>query len=204
MKTYLKTYLLLALFFASLLAFWGLEYAGVRTEKERRIRETRILPELIDMPEESIRKVSIERGKEHLVFKRMGQGMGRWQMVEPKNVAAEPTRLETLVRNLKDLRRSLDSGSVSGPADQFGLAPPLATVRLWGDDRGSAEPVATLELGKTVRGARYLRPTLGQQIEVADSKLLAAIDLPADDWREPVLMGVPTFQVAAMAGGNGG
>jgi hypothetical protein len=199
MKTYLKTYLLLALFFASLLAFWGLEYAGVRTEKERRIRETRILPELIDMPEESIRKVSIERGKEHLVFKRMGQGMGRWQMVEPKNVAAEPTRLETLVRNLKDLRRSLDSGSVSGPADQFGLAPPLATVRLWGDDRGSAEPVATLELGKTVRGARYLRPTLGQQIEVADSKLLAAIDLPADDWREPVVMGVPTFQVAAMA-----
>ena len=52
-------------------------------------------------------------------------------------MAAEPTRLETLVRNLKELRRSLDSGSVAGPAATFGLAPPVATVRLWAEQ---AEP----------------------------------------------------------------
>ncbi len=72
-------------------------------------------PSLIEVPEASVRKVAIERGKERLVFERRGTGMGRWQMVEPKDVAAEPTRLETLVRNLKELRRSLDSGSIAGP-----------------------------------------------------------------------------------------
>ena len=131
MKTYLKTYILIGLFFGGLLALWGLGHAGVRTENERRLRETRILPDLIEVPELSVRKVAIERGKERMVFERRGQGMGRWQMVEPNDVAAEPTRLESLVRNLKELRKSLDSGSVAGPADTFGLAPPVATVSLW-------------------------------------------------------------------------
>ena len=35
-------------------------------------------------------------------------------------------------------------------------------------------------------------------IEVADSKLLSAVDLPVADWREQVVMGVPTFQVASV------
>ena len=51
-----------------------------------------------------------------MVFERRGTGGERWQMVEPMNVAAEPSRLETLVRNLKELRRSLDAGSMTGPA----------------------------------------------------------------------------------------
>ncbi len=123
-------------------------------------------------------------------------------MVEPKDVAAEPTRLETLVRNLKELRRSLDSGNVQGPADSFGLAPPVAVVRLWGETaRGSnkpSEPIATLALGKTVRGTRYVRPGSTDSIEAADSKLLSAVDLPVFDWREQVVMGIPTFQVASV------
>ena len=53
-------------------------------------------------------------------------------MVEPVNAAAEPSRLETLVRNLKEMRRSLDAGSMTGPPATFGLEHPEATVRLWG------------------------------------------------------------------------
>jgi hypothetical protein len=200
MKTYLKTYVMIGAFFASLLALWGLEYAGVRTDKEKRLRDTRLLPELIDVNEGDIRVLTIERGSEQLVFERRGPGVGRWQMVAPKNVAAEPTRLETLVRNLKEMRRSLDSGSVTGPADSFGLAPPVATVRLWGertnDDSQTEKPMATLVVGKTVRGVRYVRPGGAEAIEGADGKLLSAVDLPMADWREHVVMGIPTFQVA--------
>ena len=176
MKTQRTTYILIGLFFASLLAIWGLEYAGVPTDRVRRLRESRILPELLDTPEMSIRKLTIDRGQEHLVFERRGQGTGRWQIVEPIDAAAEPSRLETLVRNLKELRRSLDSGSVSGPEAEFGLAPPEATLRLWGEPSATSDkpeqPIATLVLGKTIRGVRYVRPGQTGRIEVADSKLL--------------------------------
>jgi Domain of unknown function (DUF4340) len=198
MKNYLKTYVLIGLFFASLLAYWGLERSGVRTENERRLRESRILPDLIEVPDLSVRKLVIERGVERMVFKRRGRGVGSWQMVEPKDVAAEPTRLETLVRNLKELRKSLDSGEVTAAAHSFGLAPPVATVSLWGDESKSAGPLATLALGKSVRGNRYVRPGESKDIEVADSKLLNAVDLPAADYRQQVVMGVPTFQVASV------
>ena len=207
MKNNRLTYTLLVLFFGSLLVYWALEFAGVRTGKERRLRETRLLPGLGDMPESDVRELSIEKGTTKLVFRRRGSGIGQWQMIEPKNVAAEPTRLETLVRNLKDLRRSIDSGNVAGAAAQFGLEPPAATVRLWGavssssstTGAGNDSPVATLELGKTVRGNRYVRAEPQAGIEVVDSKLLNAIDLPVNDWREQVVMGVPTFQVATLS-----
>ena len=204
MKIYLKTYVLMVVFFGGLLALWWLGHAGIRTENERRLRETRILPDLIEVPELGVRKVAIERGKDRLVFERRGHGVGRWQMVEPTDVAAEPTRLETLVRNLKELRRSLDSGIVAGPADTFGLAPPVATVSLWGESPSEASkpggPIATLALGKTVRRSRYVRPGGTDNIEVADSKLLSAVDLPVPDWRAEtrLSMGVPTFQVASV------
>ena len=74
------------------------------------------------------------------MFERRGTGAGGWQMVEPMNVAAEPSRLETLVRNLKELRRSLDAGSMTGPPATFGLDHPEATVRLWGSQNEGAEP----------------------------------------------------------------
>ena len=41
-------------------------------------------------------------------------------------------------------------------------------------------------------------PGAPTDIEVADSKLLSAVDLPVSDWREQVVMGVPTFQVASV------
>ena len=127
MKEHRNTLILMVLFFASLLAFWGLQNSGVLTEKERRLRQSRLLPDLLNVPEADIARVTIERGKERLAFERRGKGPGRWQMVEPLDVAAEPTRLESLVRTLKDLRRSPDSGTIGGDPAIYGLDAPAAT-----------------------------------------------------------------------------
>lgn len=186
------------------MVLWGLEYSGVRTTKERRAREGVIVPELLETPPIDIRKVSIERGKERLVFERRGTGAMRWQIVEPFSAAAEPSRLETLVRNLKEVRRSLDAGSITGGAATFGLDHPEATVRLWGSQTGSAgkpaeEPIASIDIGKTVGRLRYVRPGKSGEIDVADAKLFASVDQPIDDWRDRAVMGVPTFQVASIA-----
>ncbi len=208
MKSHRTSYLLFAVFLTSLLAYWGLEVVGVRTERERRERETRVLPDLTDVNSDHITKVAIERGAETFVFKRTGPATGRWQIVEPFDAAAEPTRLETLVRNLKELRRSIDSGPVAGSPAEFGLEPPAAIVRLWGDARGSdresSEPLAALEVGKVVRGVRYVRMLGKPDIQIADGRMLAAVDTAATDWREPVVIGIPTFQVASLAIKRGG
>ncbi len=203
MKEHRNTLILMVLFFASLLAFWGLQNSGVLTEKERRLRLGRLLPDLLNMPEADVARVTIERGKERLAFERRGKGSGRWQLVEPLDVAAEPTRLESLVRTLKNLRRSPDSGTVRGDPATYGLDTNAATIRLFGSSGQSPgqppSPVATLEVGKSIRGTRYVRPDHQEGFETVDAKLLAAVDLPLIDWREPVVMGVPTFDVARVS-----
>ena len=159
MKTFRATFALIGLFFAGLLVLWWLDYTGVPTERERMLRQNRVLPELIDTPEAAIHRLEISHGGENLVFER--RGPGRWQMRKPLDVAAEPGPLETLVRNLKDLRRSADSGAISGPAEPYGLAPPEATIRLWGDQTtgpaSQERPLAALEIGKATTGYRYVR-----------------------------------------------
>ena len=189
MKTHRTTYTLVVLFFASLLVLWGLEYAGVRTAKESMLRESLILPELLETPAAGIHKLSIERGKERLVFERRSTGAGGWQMIEPMNVAAEPARLETLVRNLKELRRSLDAGSMTGPPATFGLDHPEAIVRLWGSQNEGCEPRQPSrwrrsKSARSVKRLRYLRTGESGSIEVADAKLLSAVDQPVVEWRE--------------------
>ncbi len=203
MKTHRTTYTLVVLFFASLLVLWGLEYAGVRTAKENMLRESLILPELLETPAAGILKLSIERRNERLVFERRSTGAGGWQMVEPLNVAAEPARLETLVRNLKELRRSLDAGSMTGAPATFGLEHPEATVRLWTaphEGEAVAElPLATIEIGKIVKRLRYLRTLGSGSIDVSDAKLLSAVDLPVMEWRERAVVPLATFQIDSVS-----
>jgi hypothetical protein len=200
MKTPRTTFALIGLFFAGLLVLWWLDYAGVPTERERLARQNRILPDLIDTPEASIARVEIARGEEKLVFER--RGPNRWQMTRPTDVAADPSALESLVRNLKDLRRSPDSGTITGPAETFGLAPPESTIRVWSSEGSSVgtdrPPLAALEVGKTFRGSRYVRPSGIEGIEVVDPKLLGALDRPLKDWREHSLMPVLSFQVSRL------
>ena len=199
MKSNRKTLVLLALFFGGLLTMWGLERVGVRTQWEETQRADRVLPDLLNIPAAEIRRISIDRGDEHFVFARRERG--RWQMIEPLDVAAEPARVEALVRNLQDLRRSADAGTIHAPAESFGLAPPAATIRLFKMDHGSSSsdpPLATLEVGKTFGGQRYVRPAGGDGIEVVNGRLIREVDLPRAEWRDPVVMGVPTFQVESV------
>ncbi len=196
MKSNRKTYVLMLLFFGGLLSMWALERAGVRTQSDKMRREDRVLPDLIGTPTAEIRRVSIDRGNEHLVFERRDRE--RWQMVEPVDVAAEPARIDALVRNLQDLRKSSDAGTITGPADTYGLAPPTATVRLYGTPhRSSADdpPIATLEVGKAVGGQLYVHPTGGQGIEVVNARSLGLLNSPMVNWRQPVPMPLPMFQV---------
>jgi len=202
MKSYRKTLVLIGLFFTSLLVLLGLELGGVYTGDVRRARESRVLPDLINTPQATIYRLSVERGQERLVFERRGNGPGHWQMVEPTDVAAEPARLDTLMQNLKELRRSPESGTFTGDPASFGLSPPAATVRLWAgtsqDQDKTSPPAATLDIGKSVRGMRYVRPGGLNVTEVVDAKLLSALDLPLDDWRQPVVMTMPTFQAVSI------
>jgi hypothetical protein len=167
------------------------------------MRAGRLLPDLLTVAVPDIARVTIERGSERLAFERRDKWPGRWQMVEPKDVAAEPMRLETLVRTLKDLPRSVDSGTITGDAAAYGLDAPAAKVELWGNPaQTSGEParlLGTLEAGKVIRGTRYVRPDHRPWFDTVDAKLLAALDLPLDDWREHVVLGVATFEVVSVA-----
>jgi hypothetical protein len=196
------TYILAGIFAIGLLALVALEHSGVPTDRQRLRRESRILPDLLDLPESSIRKVAIERGDERLVFERRGQAVGRWQMIEPVDAMAEPSTLETLVRNLKELRPSPDSGRITGAESSFGFDPPAATVLLWGDRPaargGTNPPLAGLAIGKAAHGMRFVRAIGTSGIEVADAKLLTAVDLPGSDWRDRNVMRVVGFQVATV------
>src|SRR5262245_18603524 len=160
MRTYRWTFTLVGFFFAGLLTLWWLDYAGVPTERERRMRLNRILPDLIDTSESAVSRVEMSRGNDRLVLERRGKD--RWQMREPLDVAAEPSTIETLLRNLKDLRRSPDAGAITGPAESYGLAPPENVIKLFGGESAARdeEPrlLAALEIGKTLRDVSYVRP----------------------------------------------
>ena len=201
MKTFRPTFVLTGLFFASLLVLWWLEDSGVPTEAQRRGRLSRVLPDLIDVPETDITKLEILRGSETLAFERKGRN--RWQMTRPIDVAADSTILETLIGNLKSLRKSPDSGTITAPPESYGLAPPGEVVRLWGN-AGLAtleQPrlLAALEIGNTVRDQCFVRAADTAGIEVVDKKLLGAASLTLPEWRQINLIPVPSFQITSLA-----
>ena len=201
MKTFRPTFVLIGLFFAGLLVLWSLEDSGVPTEAQRRGRLNRVLPDLIDVPETAVTRLEILRGGEALAFER--KGTDRWQMTRPLDVAADSTIVETLIGNLKNLRKSPDSGTITAPPESYGLAPPGAVVRLWGDagSEATSQPrlLAALEIGKTVRDQCFVRPVDTAGIEVVDKKLLGATSLPLTEWRQINLIPVPSFQISSLA-----
>ena len=80
MKTHRTTYTLVVLFFASLLVLWGLEYSGVRTAKENRLRESLILPELLETPATAFAKSRSSAARNDWCSKDAApvQAAGRW------------------------------------------------------------------------------------------------------------------------------
>src|SRR6516225_2946569 len=100
MKSFRSTFALAGLFFAGLLVMWWLDYSGKLTDQQRRARLGSLLPGLLDTPEAAINRLELSRGAERRVFERSGRY--QWQMREPLDVAADPSKLETLVRNLRE------------------------------------------------------------------------------------------------------
>ncbi|MGO9600952.1 MAG: DUF4340 domain-containing protein [Isosphaeraceae bacterium] len=202
MKTFRATFVLIGLFFAGLLALWWLDYAGVPTEVQRRQRGDRVLADLVGTPELGIAALEIVGRGQTVAFER--RGPDRWQMTRPLDVAADATAVESLIGNLRDLRKSADSGTITAAPDAYGLAPPVAVIRLWSSPRASASasqgaPLAALEIGKTMREQTYVRPAGTQGIDVVEQKFLAGIDRPVSDWRQVNLVPVPSFQVTSLA-----
>ncbi|MEJ7638215.1 MAG: DUF4340 domain-containing protein [Singulisphaera sp.] len=188
------TVVLLILFFTGLIVLWWADYAGVPTAERRREMAGRVLPALIDTPLADIRRVEIVRDGERIAFDR--KDGGRWQMIVPVDAAADPSRVEELVRNLKDLGMTPDAGTIAGESTEYGLGKEAATVRVFGADLKS--PLAALRVGETVGDLRYVQPVGESGIEVVDARRVAALDAPASDWRDTALFHLPTFQVASL------
>lgn len=200
MKTSRTTYVLVGLFFAALALLGWLEYTGVLTESQRLRRQGRVVPALADATESGVRKIEIDHGEGRLVFERRGRH--GWQMSGLVDAAADGDAVENLLQNLKALRRSPDAGVLDGDPKAYGLAPPEATLRLWivskQGESPSAEPTATLVVGKGAQNHRYLKVEGSEGVEVVDRKLLAAVDRPASEWRDKRLAPLPTFQVSGI------
>ncbi len=188
------TILLLVLFFGGLVGLWLAELARVPTAAERQRRAGRVLPELIDVAPDEIGRVEIASGETRLVFERQGDD---WRLVEPIEAAADRSRVEALIQSLKSLPKPAEAVPLTGRPEEYGLKPPVRTIRLYRE--GASTPLASLDVGKTVRDGRYVRPAGSEDVEVADAPPFAAIEQPASDWRDRILFHVPAFDVARLA-----
>ena len=103
------TVVLLVLFLTGLGVLWWADYADVPTREQQQELLNRLLPELIDTPVDrdppgrDRPADGTAKGPDRLSS--VGDD-GGWQLVEPVDAAADPELVETLVRNLKDLRKS--------------------------------------------------------------------------------------------------
>ena len=186
------TSILLVLFFAGLGVLWYADYAHVPSRLERQNMSNRLLPELIDTPLAEIFRLEIDKGAkgESIVVER-GEG-GRWQMRKPVDTAADSETVETLIRTLKDLGKSVDAGTIEGDVSAYGLAPAETTVKLF--VKGSDAPV-TLAVGTSLRERVYVRPGAGAGVEVVDARLLSPLSRKAVAWRDTSLIRIPSFRV---------
>ena len=111
-------------------------------------------------------------------------------------MAADPSKVETLAFNLKEMARKPESDTLAGDPASFGLAPPERTIRLWGP--ATDAPLAALEVGKVSLDRRYVRAVGSEGIEVVDARGLDLIRLPPVRWRDQELFRVPSFEVDAI------
>ena len=184
--------------FATVLGVMGwLNYTHVPT-----IDPSSLLPSLIDVEPRAITRLEIDRGPDSKSDKARGrivlsrQADWTWQMVEPIHTAADTNLVETLVKNLKDMRKSADAGTITDDPAKYGLDKPEAVVSLF--EKDSKTPVARLEVGKSAGERLYVRPDGSTGIEVIDSRLLGALRVPTVDWRDKALFHMPSFQVGAL------
>lgn len=204
MKKHHTTIVLLTLFFTGLIVLWWATYVEVPTSQELEANRNLVLPSLAKLATGDIRRLTIEsRGEEgetkeappvRLAFERRGEA---WQMVEPIDAAADSSRLELLVRNLKSLNKLPEAGTINDPGAKFGLEPAGSVIQLYGAD--AKTPVASLAVGKTFRDQIYVRPGGTPDIEVVEARFLQGIGDQASGWREKSLFSLSTFQVGSVS-----
>jgi len=191
---------LFALFAAGLGVLWWADHAKVLTHRERQELLNRLLPDLVDTPVLDVSRVEVDRpdGQAPLVVERRPEG--HWQITRPVDAPADPRLVETLVANLKALRKDPDSGTIEGDPAPYGLDKPAATVRLYG--KAGDAPLATLDVGSALKDRLHVRPGgpsgSGTGIEVVDLRLLGALLLPPVKWRDESLFRVPSFKVKGL------
>lgn len=187
---------LIAVFFAGLIGLWWADHSHVLDRNSRMLAGTRVLPGMWEARPDDVRRIEIDGGPHRLAFER--RPGNRWQMVEPIDVAADPSLVENLAANLKLLEKVPDAGTLHDKPASYGLAPPVRTVRIFGP--ASSEPTAVLEVGDlaTNKDRRYVRPAGADGIEVVDSRKLLPVELPPEKWRDRSLVRMATFDVQAL------
>lgn len=202
------TVVLMLLFFGGLGFLW---WAGghVPTESRRRELAQRLLPTLLQVPPDGIRRIEIASparpaadgqaaaAASRIVAER--RGGGRWQLLEPVDAEADPSLVETLARNLQELRKSPDSGPIEGDSTPYGLDNPRAVIAVFGPDLKA--PLAVVDVGSTIRERLFVRPhnESGSGIEVVDARLFSALSLPPVGWRDRTLLRFASFRVGGLA-----
>jgi hypothetical protein len=195
MKGYRTTIVLLVVFFGVMGAAWWAQYARIPTAQQQRAMADRVLPELLDVAPGEIQRAEVRPGAgPPLVFER--RAGDRWQMVLPVDAAATSSMVESLIRNLKDLRKLPNAGTIKEPVELYGLTPPSAVVFLFGKD--PEQPLAALQVGRAVREQRYVRPLGDLDIQVVEARSLGLIDVAASNWRDKSVFDLPTFAISSV------
>ncbi len=193
MKSSRPQLVLMALFFAGLVGLWLADQTGLRTSADRAKRSGRLLPDLLEARPSELARLEILGGKAPIVIRRDGD---RWMIVEPVLALADRDRVEALIANLAHLHRASDPSPLDAAPSTYGLEPPERVVRLFRDD--GAGPIASLEVGKAARDRRYVRPGGETSVELADARLLSALDGDPADWRDRSLFRLSSFEVARL------
>jgi hypothetical protein len=129
----------------------------------------------------------------------------RWQLTNP-SYPAQSTGIQAFLAALLDLTAqeeisAQEAISADGGLSQFGLDPPLTTIKLQ-----EGADVLQLRVGtRTLMGNKvYVQPVRAPGIFIADAAFLEYLPTSAKQWRNPLLMplGVPNFDHIAIASGT--
>jgi hypothetical protein len=191
MKKHHTLIVLFVLFCTGVIVLWWADYTGLD-----RVESDAVLPALATLAPGEIKRIELTTSEaQRIVLERRDEG--RWQLLEPFGAAANPSQVETLVQNLRALRRSADAGTLHQPLAKYGLDPPGAVVRVYGSEVKA--PLAVLQVGRGLREQLFVHREGSDGIEVVDPRLLSMVKLAPVQWRDRALFHLPSFRVGALS-----
>ena len=133
---------------------------------------------LLTLAAEKVSRVDLIRKGEDLEF---GRNKDSWQILKPKPLRADGTKVGDLVRDLTEAKMDL-STSEKDAASAFAHASPIATAKLTSDS-GSQE----LQIRKDGKGDFYAKSDAAQGVYKVNSSLGTAVDKNLEDFRDKKL-----------------